>query len=437
MKWLVLGACLWAGQTLAGWQFAPPVDVLEAKAGIFPHLDAANRRGLAWSGGWVAVAWEDNRSGTSQCRVRFKGPAEQDFGHEIRLSSQACIEPAIIGLRDGRFAAGWEQDGAVWLTLVKPGKDGTPVKVSHAEAAQISLGYDPQGGLFAAWVERNGDHLQLQVGRLELAANEIRLARSNPVDAQPPIEDQAYPALVVNADGSVVVVWEDRRYKHTVMLVANGPDGEHFGAPYRLIDKTRNLITGPAAKLGAGMGAMRPTLAGCGSGPIAGSENAAGAGPCVVAVWLDKRDFLSGYDVYAAFSSDGGRSFGRNLKVQDGFDESIAQWHAAVAANNQGRVVAVWDDDRDGNSDIWLANWTGKGYSDNVAVPAASGPGTQTDPMVFLDDEGRLHLVWLDQADEGAGTRIRYVSAVWGAGLNDCGLPAERTEAFQRAAPGT
>ena len=93
----------------------------------------------------------------------------------------------------------------------------------------------------------------------------------------------------------------------------------------------------------------------------------------MVAVWLDKRDFLSGYDVYAAFSSDGGRSFGRNLKVQDGFGENIAQWHAAVAANNQGRVVAVWDDDRDGNSDIWLANWTGKGYSDNVAVPAASG----------------------------------------------------------------
>ena len=46
MKWLVMGACLWAGQTLAGWQFAPPVDVLEAKAGIFPHLDAANRQGL-------------------------------------------------------------------------------------------------------------------------------------------------------------------------------------------------------------------------------------------------------------------------------------------------------------------------------------------------------------------------------------------------------
>jgi hypothetical protein len=413
MRRLALMVFLWAGQTLAGWQFAPPVDVLEARPGLFPHLDAANRQGLAWSGGWVAVAWEDNRSGTSQCYVRFKGLAESGFGHEIRLSSKACIEPVIVGLADGRFAAGWEEDSAVWVALVRPGTAGAPRKLSQLEAGQITLAYDPQGGIFAAWVERSGDHLQLRVGRLEPAADEIRPAGSNPVDAQPPIEDQAYPALVVNADGSVVVVWEDRRFKHTVMLAAHSGDGEHFGAAYRLIDINRGLIMGPGAKLGAGMGAMRPTLSRCGPLPMADPGEGAATGPCVVSVWLDKRDFLSGYDVYAGFSPNGGGSFGHNLKVQDSFGDSIAQWHAAVAANRQGRVVAVWDDDRDGSSDIWLANWTGKGYSDNVAVPAASGPGTQTDPMVHLDDEGRLHLIWLDQADEGAGTRIRYLSAVW------------------------
>jgi hypothetical protein len=262
-------------------------------------------------------------------------------------------------------------------------------------------------------VERAGDHLQLRVGRLEAAGNEIRLTHSGPVEMQSPIEDQAYPALAVNADGSVVVVWEDRRFKHTLMLVAHSQDGEHFGAPYRLIDTNRSLSAGPGAKLGAGMGAMRPTLARCGVLPVIASGVAAARGPCVVSVWLDKRDFLSGYDVYAAFSPNGGRSFGPNLKVQDSFGDSIAQWHAAVAANHLGRVVAVWDDDRDGSSDIWLSNWTGKGYSDNVQVPAASGPGAQTGPMVYLDDEERLHLIWLDQAEEGAGTRIRYLSAVW------------------------
>lgn len=412
MKWLALTVFVCAAQADAAWQFAPPLDVLEARPGVFPHLDAANRQGLAWSDGWVAVAWEDNRSGTSQCYVRFKGPAASGFGEEVRLSGKACIEPVIVGLGSGRFAAGWEEDNTVWVALVQAGKAGAARRLSQSEAGQASLAYDPHGGLFAAWVARSDDHLQLQVGKLEIAGNEIRVARSGPVEAQPPIEDQAYPALAVNADGSVAVAWEDRRFKHTLMLVAHAQDGEHFSAPYRLIDVHRSLITGPAAKLGAGMGAMRPTLARCGPAPI-GDAGDAGPGPCLVAVWLDKRDFLSGYDVYAAFSSNGGRAFGHNLKVQDSFGDSIAQWHAAAAADSQGRVAAVWDDDRDGSSDLWLANWTGHTYSDNVAIPGASGPGSQTCPMIYLDDAGRLHLIWLDQADPASAARIRYVSAVW------------------------
>ncbi len=413
MKWLALLLCLWTGQIQAGWQFDAPVDVLEARSGVFPHLDAANRQGLAESGGWVAVAWEDNRSGASQCYARFKGPTEPGFGLEVRLSSNGCIEPVIVGLGNGRFAAGWEEDGAVWVNQVQPGKAAAPRKLSQSEAAQITLAYDTRAGLFAAWVERSGAHLQVRVGKLATAGDEIHLDRSAPVEAQPPIEDQAYPALVVNTDGSVVVVWEDRRYKHTVMLVAHAQDGEHFSAPYRLIDIVRSTISGPGAKLGAGMGAMRPTVARCGPVPISDAGNVSGAGPCVVAVWLDKRDFLSGYDVYAAFSPNGGGAFGRNIKVQDSFGDSIAQWHATVAANSRGRVVAVWDDDRDGNADIWLADWTGKAYSDNVAVPGASGAGSQTDPMIYLDDAGRLHVIWLDQADPDSAARIRYVSGVW------------------------
>jgi hypothetical protein len=46
-------------------------------------------------------------------------------------------------------------------------------------------------------------------------------------------------------------------------------------------------------------------------------------------------------------------------------------------------------------------------------VPAASGAGIQTDPMINLDDLGRLHLIWLDRPDEASSPRVRYVSAVW------------------------
>ena len=141
---------------------------------------------------------------------------------------------------------------------------------------------------------------------------------------------------------------------------------------------------------------MRPTLAAWGPRGVA-------------AVWLDKRDFLSGYDVYAAFDP-GKRRFGKNLRVQDSFGDNMAQWHAQVVGDASGRLLAVWDDERDGTPDVWLADWNGKAFADNVAVPAAAGPGGQSDTVAALDAAGRLHVVWLDR-DGQAATRIRYARA--------------------------
>ena len=80
-----------------------------------------------------------------------------------------------------------------------------------------------------------------------------------------------------------------------------------------------------AGDLGRGSGAMRPAQA--------------AFGPRIAAVWLDKRDFLSGYDVYAALTEPGSLRFAKDAKAQDSFGDAIAQWHAAVAGNARGELV--------------------------------------------------------------------------------------------------
>jgi hypothetical protein len=409
MRWPACLLYLWAGLASGTWQFSAPVDVLAARPGVFPHLESANRQGLAESGGVIAVVWEDNRSGISQCYARFKNSGVEGFGNEVTLSTQGCAEPVIIGLGNKQFIAGWEEDGAVWVARVEPGVAGAPVKLSHSAGGQVTLAYDSKGGLHAAWVERNGDHLQLWTGTLTCGVDGIRAAQSATVENIIPAQDQSYPALSVNPDGSEVVVWEDRRFKHTVILASHSADGARFDLPYRLIEVHAR---GPSG-LGAGLGAMRPTLARCGLTSPSNPAKQGSPGSCVVAVWLDKRDFLSGYDVYAAISTNGGESFGHNIQVQDSFGENIAQWHASLGANQRGKIAVVWDDDRDGTADIWLATWVGSAFSDNVAVPGASGPGIQTEPLINLDDSGRLNLIWLDRPEEAMSARIRYVSAVW------------------------
>jgi len=383
---------LFALPVQAGWEFSPPLEV-GAAAGktVFHHLESANRKALAESGGRVALVWEDNRAGAPRCwlAVRESG-AGASFSPPQAVAAGECYEPVVLGMGGG-FVLGWEENGAVWIRAAGKGR---PLKLSRAEAAQISLAGVDERTLHAAWAEQAGAYKRIMVARIALAADGLKIEYSAPLEERLPNDEQAYPALAASADGSVLAVWEDRRFKHTMIMAAHSGNGRKFSLPYRLID----VPQARARTLGAGMGSMRPTLAACGE-------------TCLTALWLDKRDFLSGYDVYAAFSHNGGRFFGRNLKVQDSFGENVAQWHASIAANRAGRVVAVWDDNRDGTSDVWLSDWNGNEFSDNVTVPGASGPGAQTDPVIHLDASGRLHLAWLERTESG-GTRLWYASAV-------------------------
>ena len=112
----------------------------------------------------------------------------------------------------------------------------------------------------------------------------------------------------------------------------------------------------------------------------------------VVAVWANKRNFTTGNDVYSGLSEDGDWSFGPNTPVQDEFADLTEQWHPAVAGAGGGTLVVVWDDDRDGSSDIWLSWFEDGAWSEDMAAPGASGAGLQVHPAVDLDEAGGLHV---------------------------------------------
>lgn len=374
----------------AAWEWSAPLTVNSVQgAAIFPHLESANRRGIAVSGDTVGVVWEDNRDGSPQCYLATRPAAAAAFQPEIRLSQGDCYEPVVAALGEGRFVAAWEDAGRVHAQVL-PG--GAVLKLSDAEAAQVTLAVAGER-IYAAWAEQAGRFRRIVVARLALEGNVLSVKTRRPVEAKKPADEQGWPALAAKKDGSVTVAWEDRRNRHTVPMVSYSRDGRRFARPARLTDQPSGSMDG----LGAGSGAMRPTLAAWGEKGIA-------------AAWLDKRDFLSGYDVYAALDR-GTRRFGRNIQVQDSFGDNMVQWHATVVSDAGGRLLVLWDDARDGTPDVWLSEWDGKAFGGDVAVPAASGPGAQSDPVAMLDAAGALHVVWLDR-DEAAGTRVRYARAL-------------------------
>ena len=380
----------------APWQFDQPVDVTPVHgAKVFHHVEAAGRKSIAVSGALIAVVWEDNRDGVSRCYVAVKQSANKGFEADRQISGgKEAFEPSIVSLPDGRFAVAWEEDGGVKARVVSATHMGPPIKLASHDSNAASVGFSFQAGLWAAWSQRDGHYSGIHIEKLGYVpgSDKVMLGKSVAVDVAPLSGDQLYPSVAALQTDGVVVAWEDRRKGHTTIMYSHAASGGKFVVPAQMNETRRDARN---AGVGPGTGAMRVALA-------------AEAGNSVAAVWSDKRDFLSGYDVYAAFSTDGGAHFGANQMVQDSFGDNIPQWHPAIASDRRGKLAVVWDDNRDGTPDIWLAWPTASGWSDNVNVPGAAGAGVQSDPSITMDSLGNLYLVWLEKQETDGSTRLRY-----------------------------
>ena len=398
---LVIGGCLSPAVYASPWEFEAPVAVTSATGErVFHHLDSAGRRNIAVAADQVAVAWEDNRDGTPRVYLARKPLATGVFSEAVRISGQGdAYEPSLVALDARRLVLAWEEDGRVHLRIADGERLGPIVAVSSDESVQPSLiAVDGRVLLVAAERERRFPRIVL---REFSVADDLSLDQtaSCPVDEAPPQDEQLYPAIAVQA-GQAVVSWEDRRPGHTIIMAATSPVAKvcAFGAAERISWRDR--------KGGNASGTMRNMPYGKGHG-VSRVALAAFGEDSVFAVWADKRNFREGYDIWGA-PWTAANGFGENERVQDDFGGVAQQWHAAAAGHPDGTVVVAWDDERDGNPSIVLSWREQGGWSDDVVLPGASGPGEQAHPSIVLDADGNLHAAWVERDVTGGPTRLRY-----------------------------
>jgi len=387
----------------APWQFDTPLAVTAAVGpGIFHHLESAGRRNIAVSGGRVAIAWEDARDGTPRIHLASKALDGGGFVEVpvILSGTGEAYEPSLAGLGDGRYALAWEEDGATAIRLL--GIDprgrvrlGEVRLLSKAPAGQVSLWADGSD-LRVVWAERHGRFQQIRYARLAADALQLRApGDACAVDGEPLRADQLYPTVAATAQRTLVA-WEDRRPGHTIILAAQAAAGKDcdFSAPFLVSEQPADR----KAPYGKGHGVARVALA------VHGADG-------VFAAWADKRDHRQGYDIFgAALRPDA--SAAPNQRLQDDFGGISQQWHPTLAGLPDGRLVAAWDDKREGNADLVLSWAEDGGWSDDLPVPGASGPGEQQQPAMTLDRAGRLHLAWVERDRPGGPTRLRYLVGV-------------------------
>ena len=384
-----LGVCLATAYLAAApvsardWVFAPAVTVSPTHgAKVHHHLESAGRKNIAVAHNAVAIAWEDDRSGEPAVFVARRALGAGDAFAEVAVSTGEAYEPAIAAVNDGDFLCVWEQGGAVWARVIGAKALGPAVRLGAGAQATVAA---HAGRVFAAWrAPASQGHT---ISLAQLAVNDLR-PRIAKVQALAARGDQLYPSVALNARGAVLVAWEDRRAGHTRIYYRFSRDGHRFAAARPLNETVRG-----SAVFGKGSGAARVALTTFGAKGFA-------------ATWLDKRDFRSGYDVYAARDLQGRGVFGANEKVQDEFGANISQWHAAIAATAQGELLVAWDDDRDESADVFIAARGADGWGENRAVPPAAGVGEQAYPAIATGADGALHLAWVSSGPNGS--EIRY-----------------------------
>ncbi|UCG70011.1 MAG: exo-alpha-sialidase [Thermoplasmata archaeon] len=120
-------------------------------------------------------------------------------------------------------------------------------------------------------------------------------------------------------------------------------------------------------------------------------------------VWEDDRNGDS--DIYFAKSTDGGQTWTNpNKKVNidtagDGFP-NMDQNTPCIAVDSEGTIYVAWTDDRWDDTDIYFAKSTNGGVdwtNPNVRINTDSTSTTQRNPTIAVDSEGVIYIAWQDQ----------------------------------------
>lgn len=375
------------------WNFSEKIAITDSSDSVFHHLEGAGRKHIAVSGGTVAAIWEDNRLSDPQVFIAVKSPYQKKFSQALQLSSGLeAYEPSIAALKEDQFAAAWEQDASVYVTVLD--KNGhhlnKPVKLSSDTAGHVSI-TALENELMAVWREQQGRNWSLWYARLQLQDGQLKILSSNRVEGQALQTPVLYPSISASSVG-VCIAWEDRRAGNTRLLFSHSKDkGLSFSEPEYLneFQSNRNVYD-------KGSGVTRVSIHSFGEDEV-------------LAAWMDKRRSNTGYGIFAAMGSDGGESFGPNEQVHGKKGDKQPHYNPATAGNMVGDFVLAWDDFRLGDSDIWLSTYDDNGeWAENFAPAVASGTAEQSHASIVLDQQGGLHMIWIERADTLSPTRLWY-----------------------------
>jgi len=343
-------------------------------------------------GGETYLSWmETNDAGWPALKFAMKTPTGWSGIRTITEGDGLVVNyadfPSLLAIDKNNFAAHWmtaipnegegynvnvalsHDGGATWTKPAVPNRDGTPTEHGFVSLAPLA-----SGGITAIWL----DSRKLEKESTDVAMMAAPISNEGVAGSETVVDDRVCECCQTSSvavNGGILTVYRDRSKEEIRDIAIVRFDGKQWSSP-KLVANDNWMIDA------------------C---PINGPAIAA-KGNDVVVAWFTIVKNMS--RINAAFSTDGGNTFGKPIQVDDG--DPVGR--VDVVMLESGKAVVSWLEKKEKVAELRAKQV----QADGAALPAitigTTGAGTASGfPRMELS-QGTITFAWTDSVQRKVRT---------------------------------
>ncbi len=277
-------------------------------------------------------------------------------------------------MEDDIYAQRYASDGTALGSNFKVNDD-----IGIAEQWIPSISADDSGNFIIVWEDRrNGDN-NPDIYAQRFASDGTALGINFKVNDDQGSIYQWTPSISTDGSGNFIIAWEDDRnstddcfWNEDIFAQRYASDGTALGSNFQVNDDQVCAVQ------------YYPSISADRSGNF-------------TITWQDERNGEYIYDIYAQQYLSDGTALGDNFKVSDDIG-SAWQTDPSISIDSNGDFIIVWEDERNGNIDIYAQRYSSDGTAveSNFKVNDDISTGTQWFPSISVDGSGKFFITWQD-----------------------------------------
>lgn len=355
-----------------------------------PDADASNFiEAAADKNGNTVVAWSDFRHGNNDVFMQRFDPNGNPSGDNIQVNENGGTAndglPSVAFSDSGKFVVVWDANtgGDRDVFFQRFDTEGTPLggnvlvndNTGTTFQGVASVAMDSLGNFIVVWADNRrtgaGDIMAQRYAADGSAINSnFRVNDDTPAN-------HSNPVSILENDGKFLVIWRDNRGAIDSFY------GQRYGSDAMPVGV--NFLIGDSQPQGAQLTADATANA---AGYIFGLQDTRATDANIYLLRMDRQ----------------GNALENSMLVNDDPPGSSSQQKSRIAVDSSGNFVVAWQDDRNGNPDIYAQRFSNQGAANgsNILVNQNLEPrANQSNPDIASSATGHVIITWQEARPGG------------------------------------